>query len=310
LINFVANICALCYNILMCTIKCPNPKCKTNLTSNSSRKNFIKKGYYKTKHNHQPVPRYKCNVCGANFSSHTFRETYNHKKPYINESAFGLFSSSVTIRRAMKLLKVAKKTVERKFQFAAKLAERKHKEELAKIKTSYVQFDEMETCEATKCKPLSIALAVRPKTGFIIDAQVAKMKCKGKLKNLLSISQLKYNWNVDNRGAKCKKVLETIKSVSKDHLTIASDSKKAYISLIKNNLPNAIHTRYLSRKSKNKKERDPLFKLNHVCAKIRADLSRMRRRTWAITKKWENLQKHLYIYIAWCNHYHLDLNHC
>jgi len=166
----------------------------------------------------------------------------------------------------------------------------------------------METYEKTKCKPISVVLAVRPKTGFIIGALVAKMRCKGKL---AVISRSKYpNWNVDNRGAKCKKVLEIIKNISRDRLVIATDSKLAYISLIQSTIPHAIHDRFISRKTTNKKDRDPLFQLNHVCAKIRADLARMRRKTWACTKKWQNLQKHLYIYIAWNNRYNLDLDHC
>jgi hypothetical protein len=39
------------------------------------------------------------------------------------------------------------------------------------LKTSFVQFDEMETFEHIRPKPLSIAIAVRAKTGEIIEAQ-------------------------------------------------------------------------------------------------------------------------------------------
>jgi hypothetical protein len=214
----------------------------------------------------------------------------------------------VTLRRSAILLGVAKKTVERKFEFIANISKKSHEEFLIQKenKTSYVQFDEMETYEHSKCKPLSISLAVRAKTGDIIDARVAFMNCKGKL---ASISRKKYPlWNVDNRQIINKEVMETKKLVSKKNITVASDAKKSYPNIIKSIMPHADVIQFSSRKAMSKS--DPLFRLNHTAAKIRADLSRMRRRTWACTKKWENLQKHLYIYIAWNNGYNLNLNFC
>src|ERR1017187_1485958 len=105
--------------------RCPNEKC--SVTSLDDSKFYIKKGYYKTKHNHQPVPRYKCKHCGQNFSSHTNRETVGQHKPHLNERVFELISSGVTLRRTAIILKTTKKTVESKFQFISKLAEEAHK---------------------------------------------------------------------------------------------------------------------------------------------------------------------------------------
>ena len=50
---------------------------------------------------------------------------------------------------------------------------------------------------------------------------------------------------------------------------------------------------------------DPLFRLNHVCAKIRSDLACMARDTWTTTKKVKCLQDRLDIYIAWNNGYNM-----
>ena len=294
--------------------KCPNPNCPTNKSQainfivwDDGKKFYIKKGYYKTKHNHQPVPRYQCKHCKVTFSTHTFRETKNQKKPHINEQAFKLISSGVTLRRAAKILGVAKKTIERKFEFISRLAKEAHEEFLKKEvnKTSYVQFDEMETYEHTKCKPLSISLAVRAKNGDIIDAQVALMRCKGKL---APISRAKYPyWNRDNRNSTTQRVMRSVKKVSKKFITVACDAKRVYPSLVQKIIPNAEVLQFASRKSMIKD--DPLFRLNHTAAKVRADLSRMRRKTWATTKRLENLQKHLYIYIAWNNKYSIGWNY-
>jgi hypothetical protein len=48
---------------------------------------------------------------------------------------------------------------------------------------------------------------------------------------------------------------------------------------------------------------DPLFKLNHACAKIRADLACMACKTWAMSKKRDKLQDRLDIYVAVNNGY-------
>lgn len=105
---------------------CPNSDCIVNKQDcHSAKKTFyIRKGFYKTKYNHQPVPRYQCKYCGKNFSSHSFRETKNQHRPDINQQVFALISSGVTLRRTAIILGVTKKTVERKFQFISKLAEK------------------------------------------------------------------------------------------------------------------------------------------------------------------------------------------
>jgi hypothetical protein len=43
--------------------------------------------------------------------------------------------------------------------------------------------------------------------------------------------------------------------------------------------------------------KDPLFSLNHTCAMFRAHVSRLIRHTWNTTKKLENLEYHLSIYM-------------
>ena len=213
-------------------IKCPNSDCPTNgnnaqkfVVSIDESKFYIKKGYYKTKWNHQPVPRYKCKHCGANFSSHTNRETVNQHKPHVNEGVFKLVSSGVTLRRTSKILGITKRTVERKFHFLSALAKKAHEKFLEdpRNKTSHVQFDEMETYQHTKCKPLSVSIAVKEGSGHIIDAKVAVMMSKGKL---APFAHKKYPyWNVDTRKEATLSVMESVKKVAFGVVTIASDAK-------------------------------------------------------------------------------------
>src|SRR4051812_25156754 len=100
--------------------KCPNPTCEHYL--GAATRFYCKKGYYITKWNAQPVPRYRCTYCGKYFSSHTFRNYYRQQKPYLNEQIYRLYSSAMTQRRIARVLEINPKTVQRKFLFLARLA--------------------------------------------------------------------------------------------------------------------------------------------------------------------------------------------
>jgi hypothetical protein len=170
----------------------------------------------------------------------------------------------------------------------------------------------METFEHTKCKPLSISIAVNGTNGKIIDTEVAYMQCKG---HLAKISRNKYSWTLDTRQAASESVFQTVKKIAPPTVHIVTDKKTAYITWIGNVLPRADHDKfkrkvniknsYRHNKKKKQKVFEPLFYLNMACAKIRADLARMRRRTWTTTKKMERLQDQLLIYTAWVNGYNI-----
>lgn len=88
---------------------CPNAEC------GATGKFFIKKGYFKTKWNAQPVPRYRCKKCGKFFSSQTLRPTAGQKKPHLNHEIYKLYASGMTQKRLAQVLgcnpKLAKKFI-------------------------------------------------------------------------------------------------------------------------------------------------------------------------------------------------------
>jgi hypothetical protein len=177
-----------------------------------------------------------------------------------------------------------------------------HKERISSgdLKTSYVQFDEMETFEHTSRKPLSIALAVRPKTQEIIGAEVAEMNAKG---HIAKESVEKYGLRIDTREDALKKVLTDVKTCSKKYdktglFTLKSDAKRAYITAVKEVLPEANYEQYKSRK-----DSDDLFIVNAIAGNIRQDMSRMSRQSRIMTRRKERLQAHLDLYIGFQNEY-------
>lgn len=283
------------------------PHCK------ATGKFFIKKGYFRNKCDHQPVPRYKCKACGKNFSSHTILPTYRQKKPYLNHLIYKLYASATTQRRLARVLGCNLKTLARKLLFIAEQARIYHEEHISNggIQTTFVQFDEMETFEHTRLKPLSIAMAVRAKftsqntsnTNEIIDFRIATMNCHG---HLSALARHLYGIRPDTRSQACKEVFETVAKCQKPgyQITVATDGKKSYPAILASVMPSAIHQPAPNRIAA-AGGNNPLFSFNSIAGKIRHDLSRMARRSWVTTKTIWGLEAHLMLYVAWNNNYPL-----
>lgn len=284
--------------------KCPNKDCSNHESPGAFF--FSKQGYFKTKWNAQPVPRYRCKACGKYFSSHSSRATFRQHRPDLNKRILDLYASGMTQRRMAMVLGVNLKTIVRKFLFVGLLARREHERRIAsgEIKTSHAQFDEMESFEHSRMKPISIALAVRAKTGDLLAIRCAQMGYKGPL---AAEAREKYGPREDQRAAAIKDVLASIGQCSAAQMTLTSDADPRYLNQVRAELPQARHNSLKRRfaKKDRKNAEDHLFTLNYVAAKIRNDLSRMARKTWVTTKKMERLQTHLDLYIAFHNHYSL-----
>jgi len=191
-------------------------------------------------------------------------------------------------------LKISRTTVERKFLWLSE-----HKRVHAPPYSLELQFDELETIEHTKCKPISVLVCVT-EGGEPVSFKVASMPAKGKL---ASFSRKHYGPRSDDRSEVLRRFLEETPAPS----FIKTDGKGEYRSTIQRFWPKAKHQVH-SRKEKErqqsrlhelsyKKEFDPMFSLNHMCARLRADIRRLTRRSWCTTKKLENLQKHLDLYL-------------
>jgi hypothetical protein len=155
----------------------------------------------------------------------------------------------------------------------------------------------METFEHTKCKPLSITLAVEEKTRRILGFQVSKMPAKGLL---AKISRKKYGVRKDERPLGRKALFETLTRIVIPKAQIKSDQNPHYPSDVSRHFPKA---HYITFKGKRgcvvgqgelkKTGFDPLFSLNHTCAVLRERVNRLKRRTWSTTKKPERLTLHI-----------------
>jgi len=290
--------------------QCPDSECLARNPQKSDPKfrAIVRRGSYFRKSDGQWVQRYSCLKCRTSFSSGSLLPCYRQKKRKINHSVSLLLNSGVSQRRAAILLRVNRKTVVRKFRFLASQARIQHQQWLKKLEQrplAFVQFDDLETSEHTKLKPLSVALAVEPKSRKILTFQVSSMPAKG----LLSQPALKkYGYRPDKRPKGWNSLFRSLKPIVSPNAEWLSDENPHYPRHLLAHLPGAIHRTTPGRRGcvagqgeLKKIGFDPLFSLNHTCAMLRANLNRLFRRTWCTTKTQQGLVDHLSLYVRFHN---------
>lgn len=285
--------------------RCPDSEC---FSKNANPKNglFIRKGWFFRRSDGQWIRRYRCKTCGKSFSSSSLTSAYRQKKRSLNFKIERLLTSGVSQRRIALNLGINRKTVVRKFKFLAIQARLDHDRFLAALShrpLSLVQFDDLETSEHSKCKPLSVALAVDPIHRKILGFQVSAMPAKGPL---AGIARLKYGPRPDRRPKGWNSLFQSLRPIVKANASWISDQNSHYPRHLRRHHPEANHFTVKGRRGciagqgeLKKIGFDPLFALNHTCAMLRANLNRLFRRTWCTTKKAEALADHLAIYVRY-----------
>ncbi len=168
-----------------------------------------------------------------------------------------------------------------------------------------LQFDDLETFEHTKLKPLSVTLAVEKKTRQIIGFEVSRMPAKGLLAKK---SVKKYGIRIDERSQARDRLFRRLRGKIAPHALIQSDENPHYKKDVNEFFPHALHLTVKGQRGAitgqgelKKIGFDPLFSLNHTCAMLRANINRLFRRTWCTTKKIQPLIDHIEIYVLFHN---------
>ena len=295
--------------------RCPNPHCSLEpslisgeITEDPRFKTIVRKGYFYRARDRRRITRYRCQRCGKHFSSSTHSPDYRQKKRDLNPSILKLFASGVSQRRMARILGVNPKTIVRKFYLLANRAHQQHLMRIARLRPqsiSAVQFDDLETFEHTKCKPLSVSIAVDKKTREIIAFEVSRMPASGLLAR---VSNQKYGPRKDERPAGWNRLFQTLRSLVHPMGVVESDQNPHYPRFVMKHLKTVHHERHTGARGAvtgqgelKKLIFDPLFSLNHTCAMLRANINRLFRRTWCTTKKPEGLVDHLWLYTRYHN---------
>ena len=292
---------------------CPYRECPSHLVDELCSRlsgSIVRYGFYHRTSDGRRPSRFLCKICKKTFSSARYFSTFNQKKRHLNSKVNKLLCSGVSLNRIAFLLGINVKTVVRKFLFLADRAEAMHQKSLdglikSRSTLSEIQFDEMESSIHSKCLPVSLPLIVVPKTRMIIGVDIAKMPAKGPLSK---ISLQKYGPRQDERAEVAKQLLRKLKPLFQEQIQIESDEKPQYPNWIKSELPQAIHKAYKGKRGcvvgqgeLKKTVYDPLFSFNHTAAMIRANISRLFRRTWNTSKRMDRLLDHLRLYVHFHN---------
>jgi transposase-like protein len=263
-----------------------------------SRISVIRYGCFYRSSDKKYIPRYKCQICNRHFSKATIDPCYCQKKRQFNFQVFGLLASGNTQRRSAILLGINRKTVARKLVFMGTQAlAHLRRSNLAKSKAVCFEFDDLETFEHTKCKPLSVTLAVEYKSRRILGFSVSKMPAKGRI----AIKAFKkYGPRQDERAEGRSILFSDLKDLVVENPIIKSDQNPHYPKSLREFFPQATHIAYKGRAPANMGQGelksgifDPIFSLNHTFAKMRADISRLIRETWSTTKRPDRLRLHI-----------------
>ena len=262
----------------------------------------VKKGFFpQSKIPGGKSQRFRCRACRLWFSQTRGTLNERQKRPELHQPIFSLLVSGVSQRRAARLCGTTQVTVARKLVRLSHFANILQDQRLAASKgsVSVAVFDEMETFEHTKCKPLSVTLAVEAQTRRILGFAVSQMPAKGKLAH---IARKKYGPRLDERPQGRAKLFTQLQDLVHANAVIRSDQNPHYPADVERFFPQALHLTVkgkrgaISGQGELKKVKfDPLFSLNHTCAQLRADMSRLIRRTWCTTKLVQGLELHLAI---------------
>jgi len=281
------------------------PYCFSCAASYQPVPKIVRFGNYFRTSDSKLVQRFRCKQCKTTFSADTHGWLYRRRERRKSLLVKKILVSTGSLRRTAKILHLNRKTVERSFLLQSLEAEFELKaDNLQKPKAQVIEFDDLETFEHSKCKPLSVTIAVEHKTRRILGLEVSSMPANG----LLVEAARKYGYRPDERRAARKALFTSLQPLVAPGAEIRSDCNPHYPASVKKYFPGSVHKRYLGRRGANggqgelKKGRfDPLFSLNHTCAMLRANVNRLIRKTWCTTKRADRLRAHLFLYANYHN---------
>lgn len=285
---------------------CHNIKCTFHLKVD----HVIKDGHYFRKDDSRQILRFKCKACSRRFSTASHSLEWKQKKRRVNHTLYKLLASGVSMRRAALILNINRKTVHRKLIYLSQKARLENSAFLKSLQDDQVlhmQFDDLITTEHTKLKPLSVSLAVDAKRRFILAVEVGSIPAFGLL---AALSRKKYGKRKNEHKDKLRKLFTNLEHVIHPLALIESDEHHQYAPVVAEFFPHAEHIQFkggrgaiVGQGELKKLRYDPLFKLNHSCAMLRANINRLFRKTWCTTKNPEMLKNHLDLYINFHNKY-------
>lgn len=286
--------------------RCPYPRCRFHRLP--APRFSIRYGRYHPRCRSHPVQRFRCRACRRTFSRQSFRADRGHKKPYLNATLLHLLVSCVGQRQAALVLRVARRTVEHRCRWLAHHAIAFHRNRLAGSSLNGpFQLDELESFVLNRYQPVTVPVLIDEANLFILAMAVGSLRRKGRMTPLQHRRRAAHERRHGRRPGQSlsavRAVLSQLERVTRTAraIVINSDRKPLYGALGRSMFGRRF--RWRTHSSRARRDRaNPLFPINHTNARLRHFLSRLRRRTWCISKTEEALRGHLAVAALWSNY--------
>ena len=287
--------------------RCPHRLCPQHRSPEPGF--FRTHGHYQPLCRPHPVPRFRCTSCRRTFSRQTFRMDYRDHRPDLNARLFQSLASGVGLRQTSRNLRLSLRCTELKFRKIARHLRRLNLNLRSKLPMgSKLQLDEFESYEGRRNgRPLSIPVVIEADTRFVIWAQSAMIRPRGKMtpSRRLAIEQdeARFGRRRDQSRGSVRRSLERAAVLfdPKAKVVLDTDEKSSYVGLARKifGREKLLHRRTSGRLPRTAS--NPLFPINHTEAMARDLTGRLRRESWLASKKRRYLDLGLQIFMAWRN---------
>ena len=280
---------------------CPRPDCPSRRGSAFAVR---RRGVFQRHCDGRVVRRFLCLTCRRGFSEQTFRLDYRLKRPELLPRFFLDRVSKCTHRQSARNQGCSRTTEERHFRRLGEHCRAFHEHQLLSLASSRATtflLDELETYEEHRTqKPVTVPILIERESGFVVDIQVGALAARKKLESRPARSS-------ESRRV-VRNVFERLRALPKENrsaLRVLTDEKPSYARILKELFPANEARRLEHQTTPSTRRRDwtnPLWPINHTLARVRDNVSRLVRETWAAAKKRRWLASHLSIWIAYRNY--------
>ena len=289
---------------------CPRSDCPSHADSPFR---FRSHGSFQRRCDHRTVPRFLCLACSRGFSEQTFRVNYRLKRPDLLGRFFLDRISKVTHRQSARNHACSRSTEERHFQRLSQHCDAFHGVRLAEVAArgglgEVFLLDELETYEQHRTqKPLTVPILIERTSGFVLDVRVGALAGRvksGQGKRHRPARELERDGERKSESRQVvREAFETLREVSPKQgvISVLTDKKRTYAQL----LQQLFGERCVHLTTSATRRRDvgnPLWPINHTLARVRDNVSRLVRETWAAAKLRRCLAGQLAIWVCYRNY--------
>ena len=274
-------------------------------------------GRYKRRLDGKSIQRYRCLACHLSFSEQSFRLDYRLKRPELLPLFFKDRISKVTHRQSARNHACSRSTEERHFRRLSQHCGEFHDARMAEVAAAQglgeiFLLDELETYEHHRTqKPLTVPILIERYSGFVLDVRVGTLAARvapgqAKKRRLEGKSEAHCAPEPERKSESRQVVKESFERLrafapKERALRVLTDQKPSYAQLLQEIFDKRCqHERESS--TRRRDVRNPLFPINHTLARVRDNVSRLVRETWAAAKKRRWLAGQLAIWVCYRNY--------